>query len=105
MSFDKLVERIIKEGMAKGEFDNLAGKGEPIDLTTYFALPEDLRVCYTLLKNAGVAPPQVEMLKEIEVLKAKWEKCPDESEKSHLKRMIEEKLLEFNLQMEQYKRR
>jgi hypothetical protein len=44
MSFDKNVESLIKEAQARGEFDNLPGKGKPIDLTEYFNTPEDVRV-------------------------------------------------------------
>jgi hypothetical protein len=33
MSFDKLVESLIKEAQERGEFDNLPGKGKPIDLS------------------------------------------------------------------------
>jgi hypothetical protein len=32
MSFDRIVEAIIQEAMARGEFENLPGKGKPIDL-------------------------------------------------------------------------
>ena len=44
MNFDKLVEAAIKEAQERGEFNNLAGKGKPIDLTAYFDTPEDIRV-------------------------------------------------------------
>ena len=44
MSFDKIVEALIKEAQARGEFDNLPGKGKPIDLTEYFEAPEEIRV-------------------------------------------------------------
>ena len=33
MSFDRIVEAIIKEAMERGEFENLPGKGKPIDLS------------------------------------------------------------------------
>jgi hypothetical protein len=31
---DRLVEDLIQESMAKGEFDNLSGKGKPLPQTT-----------------------------------------------------------------------
>ena len=53
MSFDRIVEAIIKEAMERGEFDDLPGKGKPIDLTEYFETPEDVRMANSVLKNAG----------------------------------------------------
>ena len=44
MSFDKIVEALIKEAQARGEFDNLPGEGKPIDLTAYFETPEEVRL-------------------------------------------------------------
>ncbi len=44
MSFDQIVEALIREAQERGEFDNLSGKGKPIDLTSYFETPEDVRV-------------------------------------------------------------
>jgi hypothetical protein len=41
MSLEKSVEAIIKEAQARGDFDNLKGKGKPIDLSACFETPED----------------------------------------------------------------
>ena len=54
MNFDKIVEAIIREAQERGDFDNLKGKGKPIDLSAYFETPEDLRMVYSMLKNAGM---------------------------------------------------
>lgn len=104
MNFDRLIEEKIREAIANGEFDNLSGKGMPIDLTAYFATPEDLRVGYSILKSAGVYPQEVELLKEIESLKEKFERCPDKDERQKLKQEIDDKSLKFNLLFEQHKR-
>jgi len=65
MSFDKAIEEIIKKAQKRGEFDNLPGRGKPIDLSEYFETPEDIRVAQSVLKNAGMAPREVDLLKEI----------------------------------------
>ena len=39
MSFKKNADEKIKEAIAKGEFENLRGKGKPLDLDAYFATP------------------------------------------------------------------
>ena len=63
--FNRIAEQRIKEAMERGEFDNLEGKGKPQDLSAYERLPEDLRMAYTILKNAGCKPPELELKNEI----------------------------------------
>jgi hypothetical protein len=104
MSFEKLAEKKIQEAIDNGEFDNLAGKGKPIDLTAYFAMPADVRLGYSVLKNAGVIPPEVELLKEIDALREKLAACTDDKRLS-LKKELEDKILKLNLILERYKRR
>lgn len=50
MAFDRIVEAIVKDAMERGEFDNLPGRGKPIDLTEYFDTPEEVRLANSLLK-------------------------------------------------------
>ena len=62
---DFLVEQKLAEAVSRGEFDNLPGAGRPLDLDDDKLVPEDLRVAYRILKNAGYVPPEVEALNEI----------------------------------------
>lgn len=105
MSFDKLVEQKIKEAMAEGEFDNLEGSGQPIDLKEYFATPAELRAGYAVLKNARVLPGEAQLLKEANELKERLKDCADEEEQSRLKKIVLEKMLQYNLLIERYRRR
>ncbi|MEW6288178.1 MAG: DUF1992 domain-containing protein [Chloroflexota bacterium] len=104
MNFDKLVESIIQEAMERGEFDNLPGKGKPIDLSAYFDTPEDLRLAYSVLKNAGMTSREVELLKEIAELKQVHAAMLDEEKKKKLHKEIEKKQIEFSLMMERQRR-
>lgn len=65
---DFLVEETIQEAMARGEFDGLPGAGRPLDLGDDALIPEELRVAYRILKNAGYIPPEVEAFNEIAAL-------------------------------------
>lgn len=103
MSFDKIVEALIKEAQERGEFDNLPGKGKPIDLTSYFETPEEVRLAQSVLKNAGMTSPEVEILKEIAELRQVQEAVTDEAKKQEIRKRIEQKQLEFNLMMERQK--
>jgi len=100
MNFDKLVESIIKEAQEQGEFDNLPGKGKPIDLTTYFDTPEDVRMAYSVLKNAGINSHEAELLKEIAELRQILMAVLDEDKKKKIQKEIEKKQIEFSLMME-----
>ena len=97
---EKTVDAIIQEAMRRGEFDNLPGKGKPIDLTDYFNTPEDFRLAYSIMKNAGVLPEEVEILKEIEALNNQLEACTDENQRKRLKKKIEARKMRVSLLFE-----
>jgi len=63
--FDLIAERKIAEAIARGELDNLPGAGRPLDLDDDALIPEELRLAYRILKNAGYVPPELETLNEI----------------------------------------
>lgn len=65
MSWNHPINEKIREAMSNGDLDlpeNLAGK--PLDLADYFATPEDLRVGYSVLKNANCTPLEVDLLNQ-----------------------------------------
>ena len=104
MSIEKAVEAIIREAQERGDFDNLKGKGQPIDLNAYFETPEDLRLAYSALKNAGVVSAEVELLQEIAALKERLTITYEESQRSRIKKLIQEKQMQFNIMMERQKK-
>jgi hypothetical protein len=63
--FDLLAERKIAEAVSRGELDDLPGAGRPLELDDDASVPEDLRVAYRILKNAGFVPPEVHQLNRI----------------------------------------
>lgn len=82
--------------MERGEFDNLPGKGKPLDLSAYFDTPEDLRVAYALLNGADMLPAEVEILQEIAALKEKSGSTADPAEKARLSKQVQHLQLKFN---------
>ena len=104
MAFERIVEAMIKEAMARGEFDNLPGKGKPIDLTEYFETPEDVRLANSVLKSAGMTSHEVDLLREIAELKQALAAVLDEKRKQELQKQIQQKQVEFSLRMERQKR-
>jgi DnaJ family protein C protein 28 len=57
---------MLREAIENGEFDDLPGKGEPIDLKENPFEDPDLRVVHRLLRNAGFAPAWIEERKDID---------------------------------------
>ena len=104
MAFERIVEAMIKEAMERGEFDNLPGKGKPIDLTEYFETPEDVRLANSVLKGAGMTSREVDLLKEIAELKQIVAALPNEEKRRQIEQQIQQKQVEFSLMMEQRKR-
>jgi DnaJ family protein C protein 28 len=64
--WEPLVDRLIREGMERGEFDDLAGSGKPIDLSENPFEDPDVRTANRLLRNAGFAPAWIEERKDID---------------------------------------
>ena len=59
-AFELIAERKIEEALARGEFDGLPGEGRPLELDDDALVPEELRMAYRILKNAGFAPQEVQ---------------------------------------------
>ena len=104
MSLEKAVEAIIKEAQERGDFDNLKGKGKPIDLSAYFETPEDVRMAYSMVKEAGMVSAEVDLLNDIAALKERLTTTYEEKDRSRIQKMIREKQLQFNIMLERQKR-
>lgn len=105
MSLANSIEKRIREAIEAGEFDNLEGAGKPLNLDDYFAAPEDVRMGYSVLKSAKIVPEEVDRLKEIGELKEKIKFTADQSEKKKLTKILNEKILAFDILMERNKRK
>lgn len=83
-----IAERRIAEAQERGDFDNLPGTGKPLRLEDDSAVPEELRMAYKILKNAGCLPPELADRKEINSLVDLLEHCEDERERvRHMQRL------------------
>ena len=63
--FETIAEQRIAEALERGELDGLPGAGRPLALDDDAHVPEDLRLAYRILKNAGFVPPEIEARREI----------------------------------------
>jgi hypothetical protein len=86
--------------MSEGAFDNLKGKGKPLNLDKYQAIPEHLRTAYHVIRNAGYIPEEVRLKKEMETLKAKIKQCPSKPEKDRLMKELADVSQQYYFYME-----
>jgi hypothetical protein len=63
-AWDALVEAKIAQARDAGAFDDLPGAGKPLDLADDRLVPEDVRVAYRILKNAGYVPEELSQRRE-----------------------------------------
>jgi len=80
-TFHLIAEKRIKEAMQQGQFDNLPGKGKPLVFEDDSMIPEDLRMAYKILKNAGFIPPELQTEKEIKQAVDLLENLDDEKQR------------------------
>ena len=96
-AFRKIVEKRIKEAQKRGAFDDLPGRGEPIEFEDDSGIPEDLRLAYKILKNADCLPPELELKKEIRQMEDMLANIPDEKEKYRCIKRINYKIMQLNM--------
>ncbi|WP_430667124.1 DUF1992 domain-containing protein [Fictibacillus enclensis] len=98
-----MAEQRIKDAIQKGDLDHLPGKGKPLELEDLSTVPQELRMGYKILKNAGYVPEEVQLKKEMMSIQDLIDLCQDPEEKETLKKKWTEKSLRFNSLMEKRK--
>lgn len=73
-----IAERRITEAIREGKFNSDKWKGKPLPVEDNSFVPDDLRMAYKVLKNAGFLPPEIETKKEISKLEELIAKTDDE---------------------------
>lgn len=96
-SFWRIAEERILEAQRRGDFDDLPGKGKPLQLEDLSWLPEDLRIGYHVLKNAHVLPPEAELLKDIHTLEDLLKHVEEGEERRTLAKSLQWKLIRLDL--------
>lgn len=71
------IDEQIHEAQERGEFDNLPGTGKPLNLDQN-PFSGDKAMAYSLLRQNGYAPPEIELAKEI---RSRFEKAQQKLEK------------------------
>lgn len=94
--FEKIIEERILQAQKRGDFDNLPGTGHPLDIEDDSHIPEDLRLAYKVLKNAGCVPPEIELKKEIHQTRDLLDAMEDTSQKYRTLTRLNYMILKLN---------
>ena len=105
MRIYNLVEEQIRAAIEAGDFDNLPGKGKPLDLSEWERTPETLRMSYSILKSAGIAPAEIDIKRNISDLKEAIKAEQDPAEKTRLINQLNAAMVNYSLKMERLRRR
>jgi len=95
--FTRVVEERIREAQKAGAFENLPGKGKPLQLEDQSMVPEDLRMSYHILRNAHILPPEAEIQKEIYTLQDLLKYVEEDGERRALVKEIEWKFIRLDM--------
>ncbi|NLI83236.1 MAG: DUF1992 domain-containing protein [Deltaproteobacteria bacterium] len=95
--FDKIAEEKIREAIKNGEFEDLPGKGKPLNLEEERHLPAHLRLAYKILKNADCLPPELELRKEIRTMETLLSGVRDAQEKYRQMKKLNYLIMKLNM--------
>lgn len=85
---DSLAEEQIRNAIRRGQFDGLAGEGQPLILDDDSCIPQELRVAYRLLRNAGCLPPELTLRNEIQQLEGLLDQVELDAEEQSIRRRL-----------------
>lgn len=103
--FGRIADEKIREAMKEGAFDDLPGRGAPIDLEGYFALPAELRMPFSILKSANCVPAEVELLRAVDKTRGELSAATDPAVRGRLQKQLAEDELRLRLALENRARR
>ncbi|MBP1962967.1 DnaJ family domain-containing protein [Paenibacillus aceris] len=83
-----MAEDRIQEAIRRGELDNLPGAGKPLPPDHLENVPEELRIGFKLLKNAGLIPEEMQIRKDMLSLGDLLAVCRDGAERQKLQREL-----------------
>ena len=95
------IGRSLTESEVNGELRSAPSYGKPLNLGDgYEQTPAELRMGYKILKDAGIVPPEVELMREIEALRRSLEGAPDDDSTRAARRLLVDKQQQLSMGLE-----
>ncbi len=86
---DDEIARHLQDALKSGELKLAESFGKPLQEDAgWAATPDGLRMPFKVLKNAGMAPPEVELFHRRAALQAEIAQCADETQRQSLMREL-----------------
>ncbi|WP_409273644.1 DUF1992 domain-containing protein [Neobacillus sp. SCS-31] len=97
--FQIISEDRIKKAYDNGEFEDLPGFGKPLPQDDLAGIPDELRMAYRVLKNAGYTEEAKSLRQEMVSLESMIAQCTDDAERASMQKKLNQKLLRYNSMM------
>lgn len=106
-SLDERIADALRESEETGEMRRAKGYGKPLDFGDgYEETPADLRMGYKILKDAGVYPVEVEIMRDVKALEEQVAAMdPQSEEAAALRKRISDLRTDVALRIEALARR
>lgn len=95
-TYEDHISSIIKRSQKEGVFDDLVGKGKPLQIDKDLSYNPEKQL-YKTMKDNHVLPRWIELSKEIDALKEKLHAYTENDETAEMVEMINKKIHEYNL--------
>ncbi len=95
--FERIVEERIQQAQRQGAFEDLPGSGMPLPADSTPGIPEDLRLAYKILKNAGFVAPEIELKREIRQTEDLLSEVTDVAQRYRILKKINFLIFKFNM--------
>jgi len=100
-TLDDHIAQSLRDSLRSGELQSAESWGKPLDLNDGYAqTPEELRLAFKALKEAGFVPPEVETMKQIAALRQTIEVDPGAPEVDAMRRRLSELQQHLALRLE-----
>ena len=100
-TIDEQIAQSLRDAQRSGELQSAASWGKPLDLADGYAqTPEELRMAFKALKDAGFLPPEVEAMKQIAALREVLAAEPDVAKAEAMRRRVSELQQHLALRLE-----
>lgn len=106
MNLEMLMEQRIAEAIARGELPPPEkGRGQPLSLDPYFAAREEDRVAFSILRNSGHVPQEVDWLREMGALRTSLEVEADPEQRRRMRERLAELETAWQMRVERNQKR
>lgn len=100
-TLDDHIAQSLRDSERSGELRSAPSYGKPLaPIDGWDETPEEFRLPFKILKEAGIVPPEVEAMREVAALKSELEACTDPEAQRALRQRISDKQQAIALRLE-----